>query len=216
MGGLGQLDVSHPAIAEARQGADRVLLVGAVADRLPCTGHDLAEQVVGDRDPSPDGGDQLIPADGAVAVLEQVGQGVEHARLDGEQPVRVIEFPPRRNQAEGAEAVRGCVHSAHEIRASRCSVATGSSRRGEYHFGVGVHGAASIENRRRWPEEVYGLPFVRIDSSCGKNAPIMSSARPSARGAAHWGAGLVPLALRERDACNQSGGFPGRFSTQRT
>ncbi len=69
--------------ALARDGADQLLVLAAVADRL-ARGVDAAGQRRIRHDPAaPDRSDEIILADDAVAVLQQVNQQVEHLRLDG-------------------------------------------------------------------------------------------------------------------------------------
>ena len=69
--------------ALARDGADQPLVFAAVADRL-ARGIDAAAQGRIRNDPAaPDRRDEIIFADDAVAVLDQIDQQVEHLRLDG-------------------------------------------------------------------------------------------------------------------------------------
>ena len=67
----------------ARDGADQLLFVAAVADRLS-RGVDAAGQGRIRHDPAaPDRSDEIVLADDAVAILQQVDQQVEDLRLDG-------------------------------------------------------------------------------------------------------------------------------------
>ena len=75
-------DVGDPAIAEARHRADHVLRLAVVVDRAARAQHGLAELRIGDIDALPDRGDELVLADRAVAVLDQVGKTIERARRD--------------------------------------------------------------------------------------------------------------------------------------
>jgi hypothetical protein len=69
--------------APARDGADQLLVFAAVADRRS-RGVDAAGQGRIRHDPAvPDGSEQVVLADDAVAVLHQENQQVEHLRLDG-------------------------------------------------------------------------------------------------------------------------------------
>src|ERR1700722_8258713 len=74
---------ANEAQALARECADQLLVLAAVADRLS-RGVDAAGQRRIRRDPAaPDRSDEIVLADDAVAVLHQVNQQVEHLRLYG-------------------------------------------------------------------------------------------------------------------------------------
>src|SRR5262249_12821420 len=69
--------------ALARDGADQLLLLAAVAERL-ARGVDAAGQRRIRHDPAtPDRSDEIVLGDDAVAILHQVDQEVEYLRLDG-------------------------------------------------------------------------------------------------------------------------------------
>jgi hypothetical protein len=71
--------------ALARDGADQLLDLAAVADRLS-RGVDAAGQGRLRHDPAaPHRTDEIVLTDDAVAVLHQIDQQVEHLRLDGNQ-----------------------------------------------------------------------------------------------------------------------------------
>src|SRR5258708_37948812 len=70
--------------ALARDGADQLLVLAAVADRL-ARGVDAAGQRrIRDDPAAPDRSDEIVLADDAIAILHQVDQQVEDLRLDGD------------------------------------------------------------------------------------------------------------------------------------
>ena len=80
--------------AFARDGADQALLLAAVADRL-ARGIDAAGQRrIRDDAAPPDRGDQVVLADDAVAILDQVDQQIEHLRLERDQLAAAPQFAP--------------------------------------------------------------------------------------------------------------------------
>ncbi len=99
------VDVRDPAIAEARNRADHVLPVARIADRAPRLQHGLAEQRVGDVDFAPDGRDQLVAPDRAVAVLDEIDEHVEHFRRQRRERAAVAQLARGRVDRAGAEAV---------------------------------------------------------------------------------------------------------------
>ena len=75
-------DRAHEADALARQGADELLLLAAVADRL-AGGVDAArERRIGHDPAMPDRSDEIVLAHHAMAILQQVYQQVEHLGLE--------------------------------------------------------------------------------------------------------------------------------------
>ena len=104
IGGV-DIDVSDPAIAEARNRADHVLAVARIADRAPRLQHGLAEQRIGDVEFAPDGGDQLVAADRAVAVLDEIDQHVEDFRRQRCERAAAAQLARGRIDRAGAEAV---------------------------------------------------------------------------------------------------------------
>src|ERR1700678_1081085 len=67
----------------ARDSPDQLLLLAAVAERLAHGVDAAGRRRIGDDPPAPDGGDEIVLADDAVAVLHQVDQQIEDLRLDG-------------------------------------------------------------------------------------------------------------------------------------
>src|SRR5258708_38166019 len=82
--------------ALARDGADQLLLLAAVADRL-ARGVDAAGQRRIRHDPAaPDRRDEIILADDALAILHQVDQEIEHLRLDRDPRAAPVQLAPGR------------------------------------------------------------------------------------------------------------------------
>jgi hypothetical protein len=78
----------------ARNGADQLLFVAAVAHRF-ARGVDTAGQGRVRHDPvMPDRRDEIVLADNAVAVLHQINQQIEHLRFDGNDVVTPAELAP--------------------------------------------------------------------------------------------------------------------------
>lgn len=78
----------------ARDRADQFLIFAAVADRLS-RGVDAASQRRFRNDPvAPHRADEIVLADNAVAVLQQINQKVEHLRLNVDQVFGIPEFAP--------------------------------------------------------------------------------------------------------------------------
>ena len=83
-GDRGYVDVSDEAKALSRNGADDGLILAAVANRS-ARGVDAARQGrFGDDAAVPDSLDEIVLADDAVAIFDQVDQQVEHLRLDAD------------------------------------------------------------------------------------------------------------------------------------
>ena len=77
--------VAHEANAFALEGADQLLALAGVAERLACC-IDAAGEGRFRHDPAvPDRGDEIVLGDDAIAVLDQANQQVEHLRLDGDR-----------------------------------------------------------------------------------------------------------------------------------
>ena len=86
--------VADEAEALARDSADQLLVLAAVADCLS-RGIDAAGQGRIRHDPAaPDRSDEIVLADDAIAVLHQVNQQVEHLRLDVYRNFGAPEFAP--------------------------------------------------------------------------------------------------------------------------
>jgi hypothetical protein len=84
---------AHEAEALARQCLDQPLLLAAVADgasRNVDAGRDCG---IGDDAAVPDSGDEIILADDALAVADQVSEQVEHLRRDGHRLRPATQFP---------------------------------------------------------------------------------------------------------------------------
>src|SRR6266852_2967199 len=80
--------------ALARDGADQLLVLATVADRLS-RGVDAAGQRRIRHDPAaPDRSDEIVLADDVVAILHQVDQQVEHLRLDMDRDLGASELAP--------------------------------------------------------------------------------------------------------------------------
>ena len=89
-----RVHVADEAQALARDGADQLLVLAAVADRL-ARGVDAAGQRRIRHDPAaPDRSNQIVLADDAVAVLHQVNQQIEHLRLDRNGLGAAAQFAP--------------------------------------------------------------------------------------------------------------------------
>jgi len=88
------LHVADETESLAGDGADQLLVVAAVAERL-AGGVDAAGQGGIRHDPAaPDRGDEVVLAHDAVAVLHQVDQQVEHLRLDRDRFEAPAQLPP--------------------------------------------------------------------------------------------------------------------------
>ena len=105
------LGFGDPAEAEPRHGADCVLGMPVVADRPARTQHDLADLRIGHVAAAEHRKSKFVPADGAIAMLDQVTQTVEctHGKrdrrpiagelTDGRIKDERAEFEPRRCHA---------------------------------------------------------------------------------------------------------------------
>ena len=82
--GAGRLRVyvAHEAHAPARDGADQLLPLAAVAQRLARGVDAAAQRRFGDDPAAPDRRDKIVLCDNPVAVFHQTNQQVEHLRLD--------------------------------------------------------------------------------------------------------------------------------------
>ena len=74
--------VAHEAEALARDGADQLLVLAAVAYGLARGVDATGQGRIRHDPPAPDRGDEIVLADDAVAALQQVQQQVEDLRLD--------------------------------------------------------------------------------------------------------------------------------------
>ncbi|PZQ15428.1 MAG: hypothetical protein DI564_08840 [Rhodanobacter denitrificans] len=109
LGGLlARHDLGDPAVAEAGYRADRLLRLAGVADRAPRLQHDLGQLGVSDVGLAPDRGHQLVAADRAVAVLDQIGQAVEHARRQRTQAAVLGQLARRKIDQMGTETQPSC------------------------------------------------------------------------------------------------------------
>jgi hypothetical protein len=68
--------------AAAGHRADETLLFAAVADRMPRGGDPASQRGFGDDAPVPDRRQQVILADDAVPVLDEIGKQIEHLGFD--------------------------------------------------------------------------------------------------------------------------------------
>ena len=90
----GRVHVADKAQSFARNCADQLLVLAAVAHRL-ARGVDAAGQGRVRDDPvAPDCGNEIVLADDAVAVLHQINEQIEHLRLDGDDVVAPAELAP--------------------------------------------------------------------------------------------------------------------------
>jgi hypothetical protein len=95
--------LGHPAEAVARHGQHGVLRLPVVAHRAPRAHDDLAELRIGYVAAPEDRSNQFVAGDRPVAVLDQVQQAFEHARLQGDRLAVPAEFARRGVQHAGAE-----------------------------------------------------------------------------------------------------------------
>ncbi len=70
---------------EARNRPDEFLTLAVVVQRPTNLAHEIAKLDIGDIGAPPDSGNQFVATDGAVPVLDQIGDAVENLRRDGEQ-----------------------------------------------------------------------------------------------------------------------------------
>jgi hypothetical protein len=84
---------THETEAPARQRLDQALLLAAVADRAS---NDVAggHRRVGDDAAVPDGGDEVVLADHALAVGDQVSEHIEHLRRNGNRVHPATQLSP--------------------------------------------------------------------------------------------------------------------------
>jgi hypothetical protein len=97
-----RLDVADEAQALARDRADEGLRLAAVADGLTRRVDPASERRVRHDPPAPHRGDEVVLADDAVAVLDEVDEEVEHLRLDHDRL-----FAAAKLAAGGIEHVAG-------------------------------------------------------------------------------------------------------------
>ena len=134
---LAHLDITNPAIADAVGSDDRVLYFAAVVNDAPCATDGLPEHVVGNVDPAPNGGDQLISANHAMTLFDEVGERLEDFGLDQNWLTRTSELAPHGDQVEVTEPIGGLVHDITSV--LHGSEAAASSLRG-YHCAERVAG----------------------------------------------------------------------------
>jgi hypothetical protein len=72
-----------------------VLRGPAIADGAARASKRLREQIVGDVDATPDGADQLVAADGAFGVFDQISQQVERLRRNRQHLAGAAQFAHR-------------------------------------------------------------------------------------------------------------------------
>ena len=85
-------DEPHPLSCD---GADQLLILAAVADRLPCSVDAAAQSRVRHGSAAPDGCDEVVLADDPIAIARQIDEQVEHLRLDMHGNARAPELAPR-------------------------------------------------------------------------------------------------------------------------
>ncbi len=102
-----------PAEAEARHRADHPLFVAVVADRAPAAQDDLGELRIGDIAAREHRAGELVAIDGALAVLDQVHQALEHPRRQRHRGIVVQQLALGQVQHVAAEAI---THVRHGIR----------------------------------------------------------------------------------------------------
>ena len=92
---------ANEANALPRNGPDQLLFLAVVADRVP-RGVDAAVERRVRHDPAaPYQGDEIVPADDTVAVLQQMNQQVEHLRLHRDQLTATAQLAKARYPAGG-------------------------------------------------------------------------------------------------------------------
>src|SRR5262249_61304999 len=74
--------------------ADQALLFAAVVDRLPHSIDVACQRRVGHDSAVPDSLNQIVLADHALPVLQQIDQQVEHLRSDRDLPGPTCQLPP--------------------------------------------------------------------------------------------------------------------------
>src|SRR5262245_24677935 len=78
----------------AGDGADQSLLIAAVADRTPHSGDPAAQRGIRNDAAIPHVRDQILLADHALAVLDEIVEEIKNLRLDGDGIVSTPQFPP--------------------------------------------------------------------------------------------------------------------------
>src|SRR5215467_13225828 len=91
---FGTPNVAHEAKALARNGADQPLVLAAVADRLPRGVDPTGQRRLRDDPSLPDFFNQIVLADDAITVLDQIDQEIEYLRLDGNPFAAAGKLPP--------------------------------------------------------------------------------------------------------------------------
>ncbi|MDC8012236.1 hypothetical protein OD750_006710 [Tahibacter sp. BL] len=94
-----------PAIAEARHRRYRMLRGAVVVDRAARAQHELAELHVGHVDAAVHGRRELVAADGALALLDEIHEQIEHAPRTRHGLAVARQFARRGVQPESTEAV---------------------------------------------------------------------------------------------------------------
>ena len=98
------VDVADEAEAALVQRADQRLLVAVVADRAPRRADARIQRRVGDQPSLPHRVEQLVLADDPVAMPHQIGEHVEHLRLDRHGRAGVPQLLPHQIDLVRAEA----------------------------------------------------------------------------------------------------------------
>ena len=81
---LCSLDVADKAEAALVDGLDQALRLAVIADRLPRRLHPARQRRFRDDAPAPDGLENIVAADDAVAILDEMHKQRENLRLDGQ------------------------------------------------------------------------------------------------------------------------------------
>src|SRR5467141_3611191 len=82
--------------ALARNGADQLLVLAAVADRLSHSVDAAGQRRIRNDPAAPDRSDEIVLADDPVAVLHQINQEIEYLRLNGNPFGAAAQFAPVR------------------------------------------------------------------------------------------------------------------------
>ena len=87
-------DCANEAMAFARDGSDQLLVLAGVAERLPRGVNPTAQGCIRNNTALPDRGDEIVFADNALTILDEVDQHIEDLRLDIDRLAAAAQLAP--------------------------------------------------------------------------------------------------------------------------
>jgi hypothetical protein len=98
-------NIAHETETFARECADQLLVFAVVANRQAKSMDSPSQRGVGNSAAGPDSSDQIVLADHAMAIVEQVVEQIEHPGLDSDDNIATAELAPRQIELTVSERV---------------------------------------------------------------------------------------------------------------